>query len=107
MNDLVQRLSSTDQPIEASLRPDKTVDALKAAVERGYVHVKFTETRGGTELGFPLDRSRSDVAALERDGGKGTVTLCGDLVLNFEKVRCVAEVDLDTLTGTGRLEVLS
>lgn len=107
MNDLVRRLSESDQPVEASLRPAKTLDAFKAAIDRGYVHVKFTETRGGTELGFPLDRNRSDLTALDVDGKKGTVKLCGDLVLDFEKVRCIAEIDLDTLNGKGRLEVLS
>lgn len=106
MNDLVRKLSETDQSCEVSLRPVRTIDALRAAIARGYVHVKFTETRGGTELGFHLDPSLSDVRATETDGSGGTVVLCGELVLDYEKVRCVAKIDLKTLAGTGRLQLL-
>jgi len=48
MDELVQRLSEGDHPIEASLRPEKTVAALKECIDRGYVHNKYTDTRDGT-----------------------------------------------------------
>ena len=50
MDELVARLSAGDHPVEASLRPEKTIKALKECIDRGYVHIKFTETEGGTEL---------------------------------------------------------
>jgi hypothetical protein len=105
MNDLVQRLSTGDHPIEASLRPERTCAALKEAIDRGYVHVRFPGTRGGTELGVPLDRERSQLAA-DFAGGKGTITIVGELSLDFVHVRCIADLDLESLAGTGHLEIL-
>lgn len=47
MNELVQRLSQGEHPVEASLRPQKTAASLKESIDRGYVHIKFTQTKGG------------------------------------------------------------
>lgn len=104
MNELVQRLSEGAHPVEASLRPEKTVKAFKESVDRGYVHIKFTNTQGGTELGVRLDREASDLSKADFDDHAGNVRMVGGLTLNYVKVRCIAEIDLKTLTGTGRLE---
>jgi hypothetical protein len=106
MNDLVQRLSDGQHPVEVSLRPERTVKAFKECLDRGYVHIRFTKTRGGTELGFPVDRERTDVSAANFETGTGTLTVAGDLSLDYVKVRCVAQIDLSTLEGTGQLVVL-
>jgi uncharacterized protein YbdZ (MbtH family) len=45
---LVDRLCEGDHPVEAGLRPEKTVKLFKDAIDRNYVHIKFTQTRGGT-----------------------------------------------------------
>jgi hypothetical protein len=42
--------------------------------EMGYVLVKFTETRGGTELGFPLDRDATDLSKADFNNGTGPYT---------------------------------
>lgn len=105
MNDLVQRLTQ-EQRVVASLRPEATVQAFKEALDRRYVHIKFTETRGGTELGVPLDEQESDLSGADFDNGTGQVRVVGDLTLDYVKVRLHATVDLATLEGTGRLEVL-
>jgi Core binding factor beta subunit len=102
MNDLTERLS-VDQPIVMG-GMDPTVDELRDRTgEMGYVLVKFTETRGGTELGFPLDREASDITGADFDNGTGTVHVEGNLILNDDPVRCIADIDLSTLKGTGRL----
>jgi hypothetical protein len=103
MNDLVQRLATGDHPVEISIRPDRTPQALKECLERGYVHIKFTDTRGGTELGVRLDRAASELNG-DFDRGNGHLKLVGNLVLNYEPVQCVADIDLATLTGTGHLK---
>ena len=107
MNDLVRKLTTGKHLIEASLRPEKTLEGFKAALDRGYVHVRFTETLGGTELGFKVDPSLSDLTAGDFNEGRGMVKICGDLTLDYEKVRCVAVIDLATLNGKGHLESLS
>ena len=102
--DLVGFLAAGEHPVEAGLRPEKTVQRFREAVERGFVHIKFTDTRGGTELGFALDRAASDLGQADFEKGTGLVRVEGGLTLNNQKVRCVAQVDLATLTGRGRLE---
>ena len=106
MSDLPRRLSEGTHRIEVSLRPDRTVRAFKEALDRGYVHIKFTETRGGTELGVPVDRERTDLSAVDFDAETGRLRVVGDLTLDFVKVRCIADVDVPSLDGQGRLEIL-
>lgn len=102
-DDLVSRLSKGDHLVESSLRPEKTVQALKERIDLGYVHIKFTQTRGGTELGVRLDREALDLSQADFEGQKGTVHLEGELTLNYVKVRCIADIDLQTLAGKGHL----
>lgn len=102
MNDLVQRLT-VDQHVEARTSPERTVEAFKAAIDRGYVHIKFTGTRGGTELGIRLDE-RSDFSAADYAQKTGTVKIVGKLTLDYVPVSFHGTIDLATLEGTGRLE---
>ncbi|ARV58859.1 MbtH domain protein [Nostocales cyanobacterium HT-58-2] len=106
MNELVERLSQGNHPVEASLRPEKTVAAFKESLERGYVHIKFTNTRGGTELGVKLDRDASKLEEADFDNQTGKVHIVGHLTLNYVNVRCIADIELKTLEGRGFLEPL-
>src|SRR5215831_2784215 len=72
---LVDRLCEGDHPVEAGLRPDRTVKIFKEAIDRNYVHVKFTRTKGGTELGVRLDRDACDFSKADFEAGTGTVHL--------------------------------
>jgi hypothetical protein len=102
MNELTQRLT-VDQPIVMG-GADPTVEELRNRTgEMGYALVKFTETRGGTELGFPLDRDATDLSGADFDKATGKVHVEGKLTLNDDPVRCIADIDLATLKGTGRL----
>ena len=103
MDELVQRLSQGEHPVEITIRPEPTLQAFKECIDRGYVHVKFTGTRGGTELGVRLDRTASELGG-DFEGGSGRVKLVGDLTLNYVKVKCIAQIDLATLGGQGHLE---
>lgn len=105
-DNLVQWLAEGDHPVEASLRPDRTVPALKERIDRGYVHIKFTDTRGGTELGVRLDPPSCNLSGADFEKQTGRARLVGGLTLNYVKVRCVADIDLETLTGQGHLEIV-
>jgi uncharacterized protein YbdZ (MbtH family) len=100
---LVERLCEGDHAVEVGLRPEKTLKWFKEAIDRDYVHIKFTQTKGGTELGFRLDRSASDFSAADFENGVGTVHVEGNLTLDYVKVKCVADIDLSMLAGKGRL----
>jgi len=104
MDELVQRLSEGDHPIVAQRY--KSAQELRQAIERGYVLLKFTDTRGGTELGVRLDNAATDLGGADFGQSTGNVHLVGNLTLNYVPVRHVANVDLATLNGTGHLEIL-
>jgi len=104
MTDLPTRLSQGNTKVTYRARRGDARAELKEAIERKYVHVLFTETQGGTELGFPLDEARSDLTGADWERGEGTVRLAGDLKLDGVPVRCVAEIDLASVEGVGRLE---
>ncbi|MCH8150367.1 MAG: MbtH family NRPS accessory protein [Planctomycetes bacterium] len=103
-DDLVKFLCDGDHPVEAALRPEKTVTVFKDAIDRGYVHLKFTDTRGGTELGVQLDNDLSDFSKADYENATGVVHIIGGLTLNYARVRCTANIDLATLAGRGHLE---
>jgi len=100
---IVDRLSDGVHQVEVALRPERTAKLFKEAIDRDYVHIKFTQTRGGTELGFRLDRNKSDLSAGDFANATGTVHVEGDLTLDYVKIKCVADIDLSTLEGKGHL----
>ena len=101
---LVERLCVGDHIVIVSQRPEPSVKALKEAIDNGYVRVKFPNTKGGTELGFRVDKEASDLSGADFDAGAGKVRLVGGLTLDYVKVRCIAEIDLPALQGKGHLE---
>lgn len=106
MDDLVQRLSEGNHKVVVG-GPQATLEEFRRRVEdMGYVFIKFTETRGGTDLGVRVDKSATGSDGASFENATGTVHVEGTLMLNYVKVRCVADIDLATLQGTGRLVVL-
>ena len=103
-DDLIQRLSEEGQPVEVILRPERSAPALKESIDSGNVQVKFTGTRGGTEVAVRLDRSASDFGQADFEKQIGTAHLEGGLTLDYTPVRFIADINLETFAGTGRLQ---
>jgi uncharacterized protein YbdZ (MbtH family) len=103
INELVQRLT---KPQTIKYSGSDVPGALKEAIERGYVQIMFVESRGGTELGVLLERDRCDFKAADFQARQGVARVVGTLTLNYERVRCHAEIDLATGEGRGHLEHL-
>jgi hypothetical protein len=102
MNELTQRLT-VDQPVVVG-GPDPSLEELERRLnDIGHVFIKFTETRGGTDLGIRVDRAACDDSAADFGDGAGTVHIEGTVTLNHDPVRCIATIDLATLKGTGHL----
>ncbi len=104
MDELVQRLATGDHPVTTSRY--QTAEELKAAIDRGYVLVKFTDTKGGTELGLRLDQAATNLGNADFEQSTGNVQLVGNLTLNYVRVRGIAKVDIATREGQGHLEIL-
>ena len=106
MNELTQRLASGNQPVTVG-GPKPSIGELRQRLDEfDHVFIKVTETRGGTDLGVRVDREATDLSAADFDGGHGTVHVEGTLTLNNDPVRCIADIDLETLNGTGRLVLI-
>ncbi|HLZ61774.1 MAG TPA: hypothetical protein VKR06_32940 [Ktedonosporobacter sp.] len=106
MDDLVQRLAEGNHPVTIG-GPKPSLEEFHTRVtDMGYVFIKFTGTRGGTDLGVRVDKSTTDVSKADFEQGHGTAHVEGTLTLNYVKVRCVADIDLASLNGTGHLVIL-
>lgn len=106
MSELPYKLAEGEHPIVVSAVRDNALEEFKAAVERQYVHIKFTETRGGTELGFELDDERSDFSNGDLDAGTGKVRVAGRIKLDGVPVWVVGDIDLAKMAGKGHLEII-
>lgn len=106
MDELVQRLSEGDHiVIIGGLNP--SLDELEKRVKDiGYVFIKFTGTKGGTKLGVKVDKTRTDLSRADFIQGGGVAHIEGTLTLNYVNIRCVADIDLATLSGTGHIVTL-
>jgi hypothetical protein len=103
MHELTERLATGDHPIIMG-GPKPSLEELRKRIDEvGWVHIKFTDTRGGTDLGIRLDREACDFNTADFDHGSGTAHFEGNLTLNNDPVRLVADLDLATLEGTGHL----
>jgi hypothetical protein len=102
VSELVQKLSIGEHPAEVTVRPERNAQALRECIDRGYVHVKFPDTHGGTELCVRLDKDASSLNA-DFEKGLGRIKLVGTLTLDYVRIRCEAEIDLNSFTGKGHL----
>ncbi len=106
MNELVARLAQGKHPVTVG-GPKPSVAELKKRIEEiGYVFIKFTDTRGGTDLGVRVDKAATTLQHADFNRATGVVHVEGTLTLNYVPVRCVADIDLATLNGTGHLVVV-
>ncbi|MFI0479423.1 hypothetical protein [Actinomadura sp. 9N215] len=106
MDELTKRLS-TEQPVKVG-GPNPSLEEFRTRLEDiGTVFIKFTETRGGTDLGIRLDRSATDTSGADFGQGTGSVHVEGTLILNDDPVRCIADIELAGLKGVGRLVVVA
>jgi uncharacterized protein YbdZ (MbtH family) len=102
---LVERLCIGDHPITIELRPSKTIESLNKALDRQFVQITFIKTQGGTTLGFNIDIDDCDLSQLTKE--TGNISITGSLELNFEKVRCKANINISTFEGLGHLELIN
>ena len=103
MNDLVRRLSAENQSVVVGGPDPSLAELQKRATEIGYVFIKFVDTRGGTDLGVRIDTAATDLSRADFANGSGSAHIEGTLTLDYVKVRCIADIDLASLAGTGRL----
>lgn len=105
INELVKRLSEGKHEVIIGHR-DEPYDEIKQRIEDGYIHVKFTQTKGGTELGINVDLDKTNVGDVNFSKGEGSLHIEGTTNLNYNEVRCISDIDLKTRKGEGYLEII-
>ena len=105
INELVQRLSEGKHEVVIGHR-DESYEEIKQRIEDGYIHIKFTQTRGGTELGINVDLNNTNLKEIDFNKGEGLLHIEGTTNLNYNAVRCIADIDLATRKGEGCLQVV-
>jgi uncharacterized protein YbdZ (MbtH family) len=100
------RLSQGPQKVELTLRPERTMEALARQVKTGYMHLRFTETRGGTELAIALEPTSAEQIENAIARGEKVMHVEGGVTLDYVPIRCRAEIDLPSFTGTCRVELV-
>ena len=104
INELVKRLSEGKHEVVIGHR-DEPYEEIKERIEDGYIHIKFTQTRGGTELGINVDLNSTNVKDLDFNKGEGFLHIEGTTNLNYNAVRLIADIDLASRKGEGYLVV--
>lgn len=105
INELVKRLSKGKHEVAIGYR-DESYEEIKQRIEDGFIHIKFTQTKGGTELGINVDLNNTNVKELDFDQMKGLLHIEGTTNLNYNEVRCIANIDLAIKKGKGYLQVV-
>jgi hypothetical protein len=100
MKELLDKLIEK-QTVETS-RPSKSAGALKECIDRDYVHILFKKT--DTELGIRLKRDECNFESADFTAGRGHVHIVGGLTLDYNKVKCIADIDISTCEGLANLE---
>jgi hypothetical protein len=105
INELVRKLSEGKHDVSLNERGED-IQELKERIEQGFIHIKFTQTQGGTELGIKIDKEKSNMNV---PAGKNTGQwhLEGTAILNYNHVRCIVDVNLKTMKGKGYLQIIN
>jgi len=106
MDSLVKRLLKK-QPVKFESKTENIEELKNRLIETKFVFVTFTETCGGTELAINVDLDSSEIKNADFEKGVGIINIVGTCTLDYQKVRCIAEVDIATKEGVGYLELLN
>ena len=106
INELVERLSEGKHEVVIGHR-DEPYEEIKERIEDGYIHIKFTQTKGGTELGINVDLNSTNMQDLDFTQGEGLLHIEGTTNLNYNAVKLIANIDLASRKGEGYLQIIS
>lgn len=100
MDELVLHLSKGQHKVIIGNR-NESYDEIKERINNKFFHVKFTETRGGTELGINVDLEKTNINDI--DLKTDSLHIEGTTNLNYNSVRLIADIDMASKSGYGHL----
>ena len=102
-DNLVDRLCESRQPLLVLLESKKDIHAIEQAIENGFLNVRLLGTKGGTELVVSIKESKL-VHRSNRSSKSTILKFLACLVLNYENIYCLAEINLNDFTGYGHFQ---
>jgi hypothetical protein len=105
-SELVTRLSTGKHEVVIGHRGEQ-YEEIQRRIENGHIHIKFTQTRGGTDLGINVDLEKTNVQDIDFTKGEGQLHIEGTTNLDYNPVRLIADIDLSSRAGEGHLELAS
>ncbi len=106
INELVQRLSEGVHEVILEDRNESYED-IKSRIANGFIHIKFTQTNGtGTELGINVDLNSTNLQDVDFNSKIGMLHVEGTTNLNYNNVRCIADINLSNKIGKGYLRII-
>jgi len=106
MDRLIEQLTKGKHPIIFEARTESYEEIQDRILKVKFVFVKFTDTVGETEIGINVDADLTDIRGADFVNKTGTIHIVGTCELNYNKVVCVAEIDLKSKCGIGYLKLL-
>jgi hypothetical protein len=104
IDELVESLSSAKHKVIIGER-NESYEEMKERINDGFFHIKFTETRGGTELGISIDKSKTNINEIDLE--TGLLHIEGTTNLNYNDVRLIADINMKSKSGEGYLQIES
>ena len=105
INELVKKLSHGKHEVVIGYR-NEPYEEIKQRIEDGYIHIKFTQTKGGTDLGINVDLNNTNLKEIDFNKNDEILHIEGTTNLNYNAVRCIVDIDIATKKGTGYLQVI-
>jgi uncharacterized protein YbdZ (MbtH family) len=90
-----------------SLKPtNKNGFELEDSLKRQFVHFTFADTQGKTTVGIKIDPQKTVLNSVDFEHQLGTIHMEGTFILDYVLLKCGMDIDLVTLEGEGRVEIL-
>lgn len=94
-----------DHPV--TVKPtNRNFQEFKESLARHYVHLTFTDTRGGTTVAVRLIPEKVNVEGENILQETGTVHFEGSFILDYSRMKCIAAINLKTFEGVCQVEVI-
>lgn len=101
---LVEKLINTKHSVVIGYRNESDVE-LAESLKDHYIHIKFSNTQGETELGISIDPNLSNIDEFLDHPNQGIFHIAGRTILDSEPILCTAQIDKKTRKGTADVQL--
>lgn len=104
LKSLIEKLINTHHSVVIGYRNEST-EMLAENLKDHYIHIKFPDTQGETELGLSIDQELSNISEFLNDPDQGTLHIAGRTTLDYKPILCLAEIDKKTRKGKAYVQL--